>query len=231
MTDGKPDAVMMFAAGFGTRMKHLTKDRPKPLLEVAGIALIDHALALVDEIKPRKIVVNTHFLGDQIADHLCTENITLSPEHPDILDTGGGLKAALPLLGNGPVITMNTDAIWSGANPLQALLSSWDPGRMDALLMCIPTQAVHGHEGPGDFEVSNDGRIKRGSGVVYGGAQIIKTDALQGVSQRIFSLNLLWNLMQDQQRLFALVYDGEWCDVGHPGGIALAEALLRNSDV
>ncbi len=223
-----PDAVMLFAAGFGTRMGALTKDRPKPLIEVAGRPLIDHALALVDAVHPPRVVANLHYHAEQLQAHLAPKGILLSHETPDILETGGGLRAALPLLGTGPVFTMNTDAIWTGPNPLSLLQQAWDPDRMDALLMCVPIVQTIGHAGEGDFTADAEGRITRGPGLVYGGVQILKTDGLQHIPEQAFSLNLLWNQMHDRQRLFALEYPGRWCDVGRPEGIALAEGMLAD---
>ncbi len=223
-----PDAVMLFAAGFGTRMGALTKDRPKPLIEVAGRPLIDHALALVGAVHPSRVVANLHYHADQLQAHLAPKGILLSHETPEILETGGGLRAALPLLGTGPVFTMNTDAIWAGPNPLSLLQQSWDPDRMDALLMCVPIGQTIGHAGEGDFTADADGRITRGPGLVYGGVQILKTDGLQNIPEQAFSLNLLWNQMHDRNRLFALEYPGRWCDVGRPEGIVLAEGMLAD---
>ncbi len=223
-----PDAVMLFAAGFGTRMGALTKDRPKPLIEVAGRPLIDHALALVDAVHPSRVVANLHYHADQLQAHLAPKGILLSHETPEILETGGGLRAALPMLGTGPVFTLNTDAIWTGPNPLSLLQEAWDPDRMDALLMCVPIGQTIGHAGEGDFTADADGRITRGPGLVYGGVQILKTDGLQHIAEQAFSLNLLWNQMHDRKRLFALGYPGRWCDVGRPEGIALAEGMLAD---
>ncbi len=223
-----PDAVMLFAAGFGTRMGALTKDRPKPLIEVAGRPMIDHALALVDAVQPARVVANLHYHADQLRTHLAPKGILLSHETPDILETGGGLRAALPLLGTGPVFTMNTDAIWAGSNPLSLLQEAWDPDRMDALLMCVPIGQTIGHAGEGDFTTDAEGRITRGPGLVYGGVQILKTDELRHIPEQAFSLNLLWNQMHDRNRLFALEYPGRWCDVGRPEGIVLAEGMLAD---
>lgn len=223
-----PEAVMLFAAGFGTRMGALTKDRPKPLIEVAGKPLIDHALDLVNDLGPQRVVANLHYHADQLAAHLAPRGVLLSRESPEILETGGGLRAALPLLGSDPVFTLNTDAIWSGPNPLTLLRAAWDPDRMDALLMCIPIAQTIRHSGSGDFAADETGRITRGGGLVYGGAQILRTDGLHGFQQPAFSLNLLWDQMQQQDRLFALTYPGRWCDVGRPEGIAMAEGLLDN---
>ncbi|QIE46174.1 nucleotidyltransferase family protein [Pseudohalocynthiibacter aestuariivivens] len=227
----RPDTVMLFAAGFGTRMGALTHDLPKPLIKVAGKALIDHALAQVRAADLDRIVVNAHYKADQIRAHVAESDILVSHESPDLLDTGGGLRAALPLTGPGPLFTMNTDAVWAGPNPLVALASKWDPDRMDALLLCVsPTRAI-GHAGAGDFELDNQGRATRGPGLVYTGAQILKSDLLAHIPDDVFSLNLLWDRMIKAGRLYGLPYDGHWCDVGHPAGIALAEDMLRNADV
>lgn len=218
--------VMLFAAGFGTRMGDLTKSRPKPLVEVAGRALLDHALSLVSGAGGARTVVNTHYLGDQIADHLAGKDIALSHEAPDILDTGGGLRNALPLLGQDTVMTLNTDAVWAGPNPLSLLNAAWDPERMDALLLCLPKENALGHRGAGDFVADNGGPAHRGPGLVYSGAQIIKTAGLHDIADNAFSLNVLWNDMIARNRLFILPYTGQWCDVGHPAGIKMAEEML-----
>ncbi|WP_170326095.1 nucleotidyltransferase family protein [Ruegeria arenilitoris] len=223
-----PEAVMLFAAGFGTRMGALTKDRPKPLIEVAGRPLIDHALDLVADLGPDRVVANLHYLPDQLEAHLAPKGVLLSREEHEILETGGGLRAALPLLGPDPVYTLNTDAIWAGPNPLTMLRDAWNPDRMDALLMCIPTNQTIGHTGTGDFTADAEGRITRGPGLVYGGAQILKTDRLMSIPDKAFSLNLIWDQMHSQGRLFAATYPGRWCDVGRPEGIALAEGLIAD---
>lgn len=222
---------MLFAAGFGTRMGHLTQDCPKPMIEVAGKPLIDHALELAEAINPRVMAANLHYFPEVLERHLSDRAVQLSLEFPDILETGGGLRAALPLLGYDPVFTMNTDAIWQGPNPLELLKQAWDPTRMDALLMCVDPQDAVGHAGQGDFVTGKTGAAQRGPGLIYGGVQIIKTNGLHVIEQRVFSLNLLWNKMLPQQRLYILRYPGKWCDVGSPEGVTLAEALIGQPDV
>lgn len=221
-----PNSVMLFAAGFGTRMGALTADRPKPLIEVAGKPLIDHALDLIRGYGACRIVANLHYKPDMLKRHLSGSGVQLSYESPDILETGGGLRAALPLLGEGPHFTMNTDAVWRGPNPLSLLAEQWQPEAMDALLLCVPPALAVGHGGKGDFLLSDTGRIARGPGLIYSGVQIIKPDLLHSIEDRAFSLNLLWDRMLTQGRLFGAEYPGQWCDVGHPGGIALAENML-----
>lgn len=223
-----PDAVLLFAAGFGTRMGALTHDRPKPLIPVGGRALLDHAMGLVDGAGITTRVVNAHYMADQIADHLDGSTAALSLEEPDILDTGGGLRAALPLLGPGPVFTLNTDAVWTGPNPLIALRKAWNPARMGALLLLVAADRARGHGGGGDFALASDGRIERGGDLVYTGAQIVDPTGIGSIRQTAFSLNRLWDRIAGDGRLFGLIHKGGWCDVGHPDGIAEAEAMLTN---
>ncbi|KCV82553.1 nucleotidyltransferase [Actibacterium atlanticum] len=226
----RPTALMLFAAGFGTRMGALTKSRPKPLIEVAGKALLEHALDQRKGVALSNTVVNSHYLGDQIAAHLTgRDDITISAEAPDILDTGGGLRQALPLLGSGPVFTMNTDAVWTGEGALAQLENAWDDDRMDALLLLVPRDQAVGHNGKGDFVIAADGKIRRGPGHIYTGAQIIRTDLLGTIPETAFSLNLLWDRMLEQGRMYGLEHQGGWCDVGHPGGIDLAESMLHEA--
>jgi len=226
-----PQAVMLFAAGFGTRMGQLTAHQPKPLIPVAGRALIDHALDLVQDADVPRKVINLHYKADMLRNHLAHTDAALSVELPDILETGGGLRHALPLLGTGPVFTMNTDAIWKGPNPLVLAQNAWDPDRMDALLVCIRLANAVGHAGQGDFIIESQGQLRRGADYVYGGVQIIKTTGLADIPQSAFSLNLLWDRMLQDCRIFGLPYPGLWCDVGHPEGIAMAERMIGTSDV
>ncbi len=222
--------VMLFAAGFGTRMGALTESRPKPLLPVAGRCLLDHALALVDQAGMQTRVVNAHYHADQIARHVAGRDVAVSHE-PVILETGGGLRAALPLLGPGPVMTLNTDAVWTGRNALVELVEGWRDD-MEALLLLAPAAQTVGHGGAGDFTLGPDGRIARAKGqpgLVYLGAQILCTERLADFPERAFSLNPLWDRMIDDGRAFGVLHSGQWCDVGRPEGIALAEAMLAGS--
>ena len=222
---------MIFAAGFGTRMGALTRDRPKPMVPLGGRPMIDHALDLARQAGLTRIVANAHYHADQIADHLRPQGVTVLTETPDILDTGGGLRNALGALGPGPVFTLNPDALWLGPNPLDALRAAWRPGDMDALLLCVAPNRARGRSGAGDFGLDADGRITRGGPFVYGGAQIVATDGLANIPDRVFSLNRLWDRMAARGRLFAVVYPGDWCDIGTPDGLALAETLLAAQDV
>ncbi len=222
---------MLFAAGFGTRMGELTQNTPKPLLKVGDKTLLDRTLELTKAISPAHTVVNAHYHHQQVVDHLKETPVQVVVEEPDILETGGGLRNALPLLGDGPVFTSNTDAVWRGPNPFQLLLEAWQPKEMDALLLCLPKESAIGHKGKGDFVLHETGQISRGPGVVYSGIQILKTDGLNDISETSFSLNLLWDQMHKTERLYGLTYPGKWCDVGSPEGITLAEEMLEAPDV
>lgn len=231
----EPSAVMLFAAGFGTRMGVLTADRPKPLIDVAGKALLDHALDQVAGAGLSKTVVNLHYRGDQIAAHLAGRaDIALAWERDQILETGGGLRAALPQLGDGPVFTLNTDAVWTGPNPLTTLRDHWDDVQMDALLLLAPPAQIKGFRGTGDFRLGADGRITRANGatgLAYLGAQILCPRGIEAVDDDAFSLNILWDQMIAQGRAFGVIHQGSWCDVGRPEGIAEAEAMLEAVNV
>lgn len=221
-----PLPLMIFAAGLGTRMRPLTDMRPKPLIEVGGTALLDRALTLGRAAGAGPVVVNTHYLGAQIRRHLAGQDVLISSEAGAILDTGGGLKKALPLLGAGPVMTLNPDVVWTGPNPLAALQAAWDDSRMDALLALVPLAQATARKGTGDFSLDPEGRIARQGDLVYGGAQIIRPDLLASIPERAFSLNRLWDLMIAEGRAFGIVHPGGWCDVGYPQAIPLAQALL-----
>lgn len=225
----QPFPLMLFAAGFGTRMGALTATQPKPLIKVAGLPLIDHARRIADRAGVTRQVANLHYLGDQLAAHLAGSNVSLSWESGQILDTGGGLKAALPLLGQGPVLTLNTDAVWTGLNPLTQLMAAWDDARMDQLFLLLPAAQARSATGRSDFVMDAHGRItwaKGRNGHLYLGAQIIHPRLLTETDP-VFSLHGPWTRAMDAGRAFGVVHAGDWCDVGHPGGIAEAEAMLR----
>ena len=224
-------ALMIFAAGFGTRMGALTATQPKPMVAVAGRPLIDHALDQAEAAGADPIVVNLHYLGDQLAAYMADRPVLLSWEHGKILETGGGLRKALPLLGHGPVATLNSDAAWTGENAITQLEAAWDETAMDALLLVAPPERTVGHTAPPAFSMDDHGRLSRhsitgGAGYVYTGAQIIKTDMLAGLSDEVFSMWRLWEPMIAARRMYGLIHNGGWCDVGQPESIALAEQLL-----
>jgi N-acetyl-alpha-D-muramate 1-phosphate uridylyltransferase len=232
-----PDTVMIFAAGRGTRMGALTDALPKPLIRVAGLPLIDRTLDLADAAGIGRKVVNTHYLGEKIAAHLKErDDVFLSYEAPEALETGGGMKQARPLIGTAPVFTLNPDAVWTGGNPLRKLAQAWRPANMSALLMLVPADQARGRRSGGDFLLDVQGRLSRyrkgaGTPYIYTGAQIVKTDGLAEIQQDRFSLNLLWDRMIEAGTLFGVVHRGGWADVGTPAGITLAERMLGEDGV
>lgn len=223
-----PTALMLFAAGLGTRMGELTRQRPKPLIKVAGKALLDHALDLAKGAGAAPVVVNTHYLAPQIVAHLHGTCARISDETGALLETGGGLRKALPLLGPGPVMTLNTDAVWTGPNVLASLRKAWDPAQMSALLALVLRSRALGYTRSGDFSLLPDGRLERGGSYVYTGAQILDPAGIEAISAPAFSLNLLWDRLLAEGRVYGLVHPGGWCDVGQPQSIALAEEMLAH---
>ncbi len=229
----KPHAAMVFAAGFGTRLGDLVKDRPKPLIEVAGRPLIDHALEIVKTAGVEHCAVNLHYLADQLRAQLKDRpGLTLVHEFPDILDTGGGLLNAVDIVGEGAVFTLNSDTVFRGTNPLLQLKAFWNPTQMDALLLLSAPESAIGHTGHGDFTWSEDNRIRRcekgENGYVYTGAQIIDTRCLSSVGKRVFSFNQVWNRLISDGRLAGVLYPGKIGDAGTPEGIRASETLLTS---
>ena len=190
---------MLFAAGKGTRMGDLTKDRPKPMIEVAGKPLIDHALQIANAADVGPIVVNLHYLPQLLQAHLSGQDIVFSDE---------------------------TDAVWNGPNPIETLKNAWQP-QMEALLLLVKKQNVSGHLGAGDFGINAEDRLHRAPDLIYTGVQIIRTDVLSEITEDAFSMNLAWDIIAKRNGLFGAVYDGKWCDVGQPSSIPLAEAMLH----
>jgi MurNAc alpha-1-phosphate uridylyltransferase len=220
---------MIFAAGFGTRMGGLTSDRPKPMLEIAGRRMIDRAIDLGEEAGCAPIVANTHYLAEVIAPALVVRNVVVSHEAPAILDTGGGLKAALPRLGDGRIATLNPDVAWSGPNPLRCLLDGPWPEDAGALLLLVPEERAIARTEPGDFARDAGGRLSRRGAFVYTGVQLIEAAAVRDTPGDVFSLNRVWTALAGEGRLFGAVYPGRWCDAGHPEGLRAADALVRET--
>lgn len=225
--------AMVLAAGLGRRMRPLTETRPKPLVELAGRTLLDRALDHLAETGIREVVVNTHYRGEMVAAHLSGRpGITLSPEEI-LLDTGGGIANALPHLGAGPFIVVNSDTVWSdGQIPaLRRLMDFWDESRMDALLLLHPTVACSGVSDSGDFQMEPDGRLRRRregevAAFVFTGVQILHPRLFEGAPDGPFSLNLLYDRAQEAERLFGLRHDGEWFHVGTPRELEATAALF-----
>lgn len=227
---------MVLAAGLGTRMRPLTNDRPKALVEVGGRALIDHVLDRLADAGVEKAVVNVHWFADRLEAHLAARGrgpeIVISDERAELLETGGGLKKAAPLLGPDPVFVANIDSVWTDRGDALADLSRlWDPARMDAVLLLARRQGSVGFEGDGDFFLDDDGRLTfRGdapsSPYAYMGVHICRPGYVAEGPDGPFSLSQFWRRSAAEGRLFGCVLDGDWMHVGDPQARDEAEAKL-----
>jgi N-acetyl-alpha-D-muramate 1-phosphate uridylyltransferase len=234
-----PTTAMVMAAGLGKRMRPLTATRPKPLIEIGGKPLIDHVLDRLKAAGVTKAVVNVHYLADAIEGHLQHRakgmDFVVSDERAQLLETGGGLVKALPLIDSDPFIAVNADNLWidGPVDALKLLASGWDDGRMDALLLVVPLAQAHCHNGRGDFHMSATGALTRRKprGVapfVYTGIQLLSKRFFEGApADGPFSTNLLWDRAIAKGRLFGAVHQGLWFDIGRPENIRLAEEMLR----
>lgn len=236
-TEWMPDVAMLMAAGLGKRMRPLTATRPKPLVEVAGKPLIDHALDRVRAAGIGRVVVNVHYLADALEAHLARRagdlDIAISNERAALLETGGGVAHALPLLGDQPFIVANADNLWVDGpiDALHLLASRWDDATMDALLLVVPLARANCHKGPGDFHMDAMGRLSRRrparvAPFVYTGVQLVHPRLFADVPEGAFSTNLLWDRAIARGRAHGVVHQGLWFDVGHPAAIPATEALL-----
>ncbi len=221
--------AMIFAAGFGTRMRPLTDTMPKPMIPVAGRPLLDHTLDLIDAAAAGPVVINAHYLADHIAKHLANTPHVIQIEDP-ILETGGGLKRAAADLAAPTCFTLNSDAIWAGPNPLNVLEQNWSDD-MGALLLLQHVDQVAGRAPPGDFHMDPSGKLRRGGDWVFLGAQITTLAPVTARPETVFSLNVVWDDLIEQGRVFGAAYDGGWCDVGRPENIAKAEQMMLNRHV
>jgi N-acetyl-alpha-D-muramate 1-phosphate uridylyltransferase len=232
------DNAMVLAAGFGQRMRPLTNTTPKPLIKVARRPLIDFAFEHLRKAKVRHAVVNVHYLADQLiawSKSVPEPAITISDETDTILDTGGGIARALPLLGKEPFFVMNSDSFWidHGAPALERLKTRWDPDRMDCLLLLMKPEKTTGYDGAGDFEMAEDGRLRRKDtgpekALTYIGGYLVHPRLFDAAPKGAFSMNLLWDKAIAAGRLYGLEQDGQWLHVGTPDAIAKAEEVLAN---
>ena len=232
-----PKTAMVLAAGLGTRMRPLTDDRPKALVEVGGRALIDHVLDRLAGAGVEMAVVNVHWFADRLEAHLAgraVPRILISDEREALLETGGGLKKARPLLGDDPVFVANIDSVWTDGGQegwAQDLVRLWDPARMDACLLLARREGSIGFEGDGDFFLGEDGRLTfRGEAAsapfAYMGVHITRPDYADGGPDGAFSLSPLWRRSAAAGRLYGCVLDGDWMHVGDPQARDEAEAKL-----
>lgn len=232
--------AMVLAAGLGTRMRPLTDTLPKPLVEVEGRPLIDHVLDRLSDAGVSEAVVNVHHHADLLERHISGRKggprVHVSDERVCLLETGGGTRKALPLLGSEPFIAINSDTIWIEgyrAN-LVRLMENFDPARMDCLLLVAPTALSVGYDGTGDFLMDGEGRLARRperlvSPFVYAGAGVFSPKLFADTPEGPFSLNLLFDRAAEAGRLFGLRLEGVWMHVGTPGAVAEAEAAIRAS--
>ena len=235
-----PRTAMIMAAGLGKRMRPLTATRPKPLIEVAGRALLDHVLDRLHAAGVEKIVVNVHYLADAVEAHLATRphglEVAISDERKLLLETGGGLVHAADHIDSDPFLAVNSDNLWvdGPADTLRLLASHWDDATMDALLLLVPLARARNHKGMGDFHMGRSGRLRRRdrsrvAPFVFTGIQMLSKRLLKDAPSGAFSTNILWDRAIAEGRCFGAVHQGLWFDVGTPGSIKLTEAALQDA--
>ena len=234
----KIETAMVLAAGLGTRMRSAAHDKPKPLVPLARKALIDHVLDRLGAAGVVSAVVNVHHRADQIEEHLTTRTspaISISDERSQLLDTGGGVKKALPFLGTEGFIVHNSDSVWleTHVSNLNRLIAGWDPERMDCLLMLALGSAAIGYDGRGDFSIDSDGRVRRRREhevvpFVFTGVQIVHPRAFAVTPDGPFSNNLVWNHAMLSGRAYGQRMDGLWMHVGAPDALLSAERMIAS---
>jgi MurNAc alpha-1-phosphate uridylyltransferase len=231
------DVAMVLAAGLGKRMRPLTATRPKPLVRVAGRALIDHALDKLAEAGVARAVVNVHYLPDAMVAHLeqrTTPHVDISYEREQLLETGGGMARALPLIAADPFFSLNSDNIWLDGpqDVFHHLSAAWDPERMDALLLLVSHARALNYRGKGDFHLDPLGRISRRrtgriAPFIFTGIQLVSQRLMRDAPEGPFSTNLLWSRAIEEGRLFGISHTGLWFEVGSPEMIAPTEEALQ----
>ena len=240
ITAAVPKTAMVMAAGLGKRMRPLTASRPKPLVEVAGRPLLDHVLERLRNAGVETVVVNVHYLPDALEAHLAARadglEVVVSDEREQLLETGGGLVKALPMIDCDPFLAVNSDNLWidGPADTLKLLASHWDDGKMDALLLLVPHARAQNHRGLGDFHMDLTGRLRRRershvAPFVYTGVQIVSKRLLRDAPEGPFSTNVLWDRAIEEGRCFGAVHQGLWFDVGTPQSIQATELTLEDA--
>ena len=232
-----PYKAMVLAAGLGTRLKPVTDTLPKALVQVDNRALIDHALDRLEAVGVGEVVVNTHYLAEQLQAHLSgRKSPVLQISHEDdLLATGGGIAKALPLLGDDPFLAVNADAFWLNGpyDALQRMAHTWDDDTMDGLLLLHSTVEAYGYTGLGDFCAPlGDGVLTRRlegevSPWLFTGIQMLHPRLFKTAPDGAFSLNLLYDRAIESGRLLGVVHDGEWFHVGTPQGLEEAETYMH----
>lgn len=243
MTDtagAHPTKAMILAAGEGRRLRPLTEAVPKPLLEIGGKPMIDHAFDRLEEFGIEEVVVNTWYLAEMLEAHLAkrTRPRVRIMRESALLGTGGGVRRALPLLGPDPFLVVNADAIWlDGPTPmLRRLCGNWDGERMDALLLLVSTTKAIGMDGLGDFYLDTLGRVTRRvqrqvAPYFYGGVQLMHPRLFEGTPDGPSSMNLVWDRALKAERLWGVVHDGVWTHVGTLEGLAEVRQNMAEDQV
>lgn len=233
-----PRTAMVMAAGLGKRMRPLTASRPKPLVQVAGQTLLDHTLEHLKAAGVKRAIVNVHYLADALEAHLKKNvkgiEVIVSDERDMLLETGGGLVRALPLIDADPFYVVNSDNVWidGPVDSLKLLAAMWDDERMDALLLLVPLSRATGHGGQGDFHMGATGVLRRRrkgnvAPFVYTGIQLMSKRLFEGdLPSGPFSTNALWDRAIEAGRCFGAAHQGLWFDVGTPANLKLTEAML-----
>jgi N-acetyl-alpha-D-muramate 1-phosphate uridylyltransferase len=234
-----PKTAMVFAAGLGMRMRPITETLPKPLVKVRGRTLIDHCLDRLAESGVERAVVNVHWLADQIEAHLAERRapkILISDERSNLLDQGGGIKRALPLIGDDPFLICNTDAFWieGPRSNIARLARSFDPETMDILLLVAAGAGAVGVDWPGDFVMTHDGLLqprdpRHVAPFVYTGVGIVKPQLFAEQTAEVFRLAPFFHAEAARGRLYGVRLDGLWVHVGRPETIAEAEIAIDRS--
>ena len=239
MSGGAPATAMVLAAGLGTRMRPLTDKLPKALVEVAGQPLVDHVLDRLRDAGIARAVVNVHHFADQVQAHLARRRdieVLISDERDALMDSGGGIQHARPLLGDGPIMLANIDSLWldEGRPPLETLKAAWDPTRMDLLLLLVRRGHGIGFEGPQGFIMDADGRLTHSTSpdvvtpFANVGFGILSPQALDDQPRAgAFSIYPTWRRLQAEGRLFGAEMDAFWMHVGDPAARDAAEARLK----
>jgi MurNAc alpha-1-phosphate uridylyltransferase len=235
----KPTKAMVLAAGLGLRMRPLTDKMPKPLVQVAGRALLDHVLDKLGDAGVTEAVVNVHYLPDQIIQHVASRSrprVIISDERDQVLGTGGGVVKALPLLGPSPFFLVNSDTMWIDGvrSNLARLAETFEPKRMDILLLMAPTTSSIGYGGRGDYAMLPDGALRKRREhqvvpFVYAGAAILSPAIFADAPAGEFSLTRMFDLANEHERLFGLRLDGVWMHVGTPDAVNAAEDAFLES--
>jgi MurNAc alpha-1-phosphate uridylyltransferase len=232
-----PTTAMVLAAGLGTRMRPLTDTMPKALVQVAGRTLIDRVLDKLVAAGITRAVVNVHHFADQMEAHLKTRadiEVLISDERAELLDSGGGIQHARPLLGDDPILLANIDSLWleDGLPALETLKQAWDPQRMDLLLLLVKRGQGLGFEGPQGFFMDAEGRLTHSTSpdvvTPYAnvGFGIMKPQALDDQPSGKFSIYPTWKRLQAEGRFFGVPMNAYWMHVGDPAARDAAEARL-----